>query len=74
MILRRLLEEQDGLFHLDHARTLTAREHKPAYPPDGDSFSKPQARDVKAAVRGMLDDLDRGRSGPNGIRSPRRLY
>ncbi len=51
----KVMEEQNGYRLLDVApRTLTAKEHRPAYGSDGDYFSKPNAEDVIRVVREMM--------------------
>ena len=37
-------------------RTLTAKEHRPAYGSDGDYFSKPQIEDIFDTVYKMMSD------------------
>ena len=46
-MFNKILEEQQGYKWLDAApRTITAKEHRPAYGSDGDYFSKPNAEDI----------------------------
>jgi pyruvate/2-oxoglutarate/acetoin dehydrogenase E1 component/TPP-dependent pyruvate/acetoin dehydrogenase alpha subunit len=46
-MMKHVLEDQRAFFDLDaEPRTLTAREHRPAYSSDGDYFSNPNAEDV----------------------------
>jgi pyruvate/2-oxoglutarate/acetoin dehydrogenase E1 component len=46
-MMQKVLEEQKAYFHLDAApRTITAKDHRPAYGTDGDYFSNPNAEDV----------------------------
>ena len=50
-MLQEVLEKQGGWQHLDSPpRTLTGKEHRPAYTTDGDYFSKPSAEDIFDAV------------------------
>lgn len=56
-ILQKLIEEQKAYQFLDAApRTLTAKDHRPAYGTDGDYFSKPSADDVFDAVYEMMQE------------------
>lgn len=54
-MLQQVLEIQGGFRHLDtEPRTLTAKEHRPAYGSDGDYYSKPSAEDVFDVVYEMM--------------------
>jgi pyruvate/2-oxoglutarate/acetoin dehydrogenase E1 component len=54
-ILQQVLEVQNGFQHLDEApKTLTAKDHRPAYGSDGDYFSKPNKEDVIDVVYNMM--------------------
>jgi pyruvate/2-oxoglutarate/acetoin dehydrogenase E1 component/TPP-dependent pyruvate/acetoin dehydrogenase alpha subunit len=54
-ILQHILEKQNGFQYLDSApRTLTGKEHRPAYGSDGDYFSKPGADDVFEMVYAIM--------------------
>lgn len=51
----KVIEEQNGYRYLDvAARTLTAKDHRPAYGSDGDYFSKPNAEDIIELVQSMM--------------------
>ena len=55
-MMQKVLEEQKGFYHLDaEPRTLTAKEHRPAYGTDGDYFSNPSAEDVFDLVYEMMN-------------------
>jgi len=57
-ILNEILNTQNAYEFLDsQPRTLTAREHRPAYGTDGDYFSKPSAEDVFEAVYSVMHEL-----------------
>jgi pyruvate/2-oxoglutarate/acetoin dehydrogenase E1 component/TPP-dependent pyruvate/acetoin dehydrogenase alpha subunit len=46
-MMQEVLENQGGWHYLDSApKTLTGKEHRPAYTTDGDYFSKPSAEDI----------------------------
>lgn len=61
-MMQKVMEEQGGYYHLDAApRTLTAREHRPAYGSDGDYFSKPGPEDVFETVYDMMHEADPAR-------------
>lgn len=56
-MMQEVIERQGGWQYLDSApRTLTGREHRPAYTTDGDYFSKPNAEDIFDAVYGMMKE------------------
>lgn len=58
-MLQKVLEEQSGYFHLDsEPRTISAKEHRPAYATDGDYFSNPNAEDVFEAIYSMMNEAD----------------
>jgi len=46
-MMQKVLEDQKAYFHLDsEPKTITAKDHRPAYGTDGDYFSNPNAEDV----------------------------
>jgi len=54
-MLQQVLEIQGGFRHLDaEPRTLSAKEHRPAYGSDGDYYSKPSAEDVFDVLYDMM--------------------
>jgi len=54
-ILQQILEDQDAFQYLDaEPRTLTSKDHRPAYGSDGDYFSKPSVDDVVEQVYQMM--------------------
>ena len=56
-MLQEVVEKQGGWQYLDSApKTLTAKEHRPAYTTDGDYFSKPSAEDVFDAIYSMMKE------------------
>jgi 2-oxoisovalerate dehydrogenase E1 component len=56
-MLQEVLEKQGGWQYLDSApRTLTAKEHRPAYTTDGDYFSKPSAEDIFDTIYSMMKE------------------
>jgi len=56
-MMQQILEKQDGWNFLDSPpRTLTGKEHRPAYTTDGDYFSKPSAEDIFDAVYEMMKE------------------
>ncbi|PWH82884.1 transketolase [Algibacter marinivivus] len=57
-ILDKILNEQDAFQYLDSApKTLTAKQHRPAYGNDGDYFSKPSAEDIFEAIYDVMYEL-----------------
>jgi pyruvate/2-oxoglutarate/acetoin dehydrogenase E1 component len=64
-IYQQVMEVQQAYFYLDSpGRTLTAREHRPAYGSDGDYFSKPSVDDMVEAVYNMMSETDPGQFPP----------
>ncbi len=58
-ILNEILNQQDAYQYLDSKpKTLTAKEHRPAYGSDGDYFSKPSAEDIFEAVYEVMNEAD----------------
>jgi len=57
-MMQQVLEKQNGWFYLDsQPRTVTAKEHRPAYSTDGDYLSKPSAEDIFDEVYGMMREV-----------------
>ncbi len=58
-MMQKVLEEQQAWFYLEISpKTLTAKEHRPAYATDGDYFSNPNAEDVFDAVYEMMHEIN----------------
>jgi len=58
-MMQKVLEEQGGYQYLDSApRTLTGKDHRPAYGSDGDFFSKPAVEDIFDAVYSIMNEVD----------------
>lgn len=56
-MMQQVLERQGGWYYLDSApKTLTGKEHRPAYTTDGDYFSKPSAEDIFDTVYEMMKE------------------
>jgi pyruvate/2-oxoglutarate/acetoin dehydrogenase E1 component len=56
-MMQEVLERHGGWNYLDSPpRTLTAKEHRPAYTTDGDYFSKPNAEDVFDLAYSMMKE------------------
>jgi len=56
-MMQEVLEKQGGWKYLDSApKTLTAKEHRPAYTTDGDYFSKPSSEDVFDVIYAMMKE------------------
>ena len=54
-MMQQVLEVQGGFKYLDlEPRTLTAKDHRPAYGSDGDYFSKPSSEDVFDTIYDMM--------------------
>lgn len=58
-MMQHVLENQGGYRFLDsQPRTVTAKEHRPAYGTDGDYFSKPQAEHLFQTVYELMNEAD----------------
>lgn len=58
-MMQQVLEVQGAYRYLDATpRTITAKEHRPAYGSDGDYFSKPNAEEVFEVVYNLMNDSD----------------
>jgi len=58
-MMQKVVEEQKAFYYLDaEPRTLSAKEHRPAYGTDGDYFSNPNAEDVFESVYDMMNEGD----------------
>ncbi len=56
-MLQEVLEKQGAWQYLDSPpKTLTGKEHRPAYTTDGDYFSKPSSEDIFDAVYAMMKE------------------
>jgi pyruvate/2-oxoglutarate/acetoin dehydrogenase E1 component/TPP-dependent pyruvate/acetoin dehydrogenase alpha subunit len=56
-MMQEVLEKHGGWNYLDSPpKTLTGKEHRPAYTTDGDYFSKPNAEDIFDAVYSMMKE------------------
>ena len=56
-MFNKVMEEQQGYQLLDVApRTITGKNHKPAYGSDGDYFSKPNVEEIIDTVRSMMKE------------------
>ncbi len=56
-MFNKVMEEQGGYRYLDVApRTITSKEHRPAFGSDGDYFSKPNAEEVAAVFVQMMKE------------------
>jgi pyruvate/2-oxoglutarate/acetoin dehydrogenase E1 component/TPP-dependent pyruvate/acetoin dehydrogenase alpha subunit len=61
-MMQKVIEEQDGYHWLDCApRTLTAKEHRPAYGSDGDYFSKPNREQIIESVCEIMHEANPNR-------------
>jgi pyruvate/2-oxoglutarate/acetoin dehydrogenase E1 component/TPP-dependent pyruvate/acetoin dehydrogenase alpha subunit len=56
-MFNKVMEEQGGYRWLDVApRTITSKAHRPAYGSDGDYFSKPNAEEIEAVIKKMMEE------------------
>ena len=57
-MMQKVLEEQKGYFYLDsQPKTISAKDHRPAYGEDGDYFSKPNADDIFEVIYAILHEF-----------------
>ena len=58
-MMQKVLEEQKAYFYLDsEPKTITAKDHRPAYGTDGDYFSNPNAEDVFEIIYEILREVN----------------
>lgn len=61
-MMQQVVEDQGAFRYLDsEPKTLSAREHRPAYSTDGDYFSNPNAEDVFDAVYAIMHESNPGK-------------
>jgi pyruvate/2-oxoglutarate/acetoin dehydrogenase E1 component len=54
-MFNKIMEEQGGYKYLDVSpRTITGKDHRPAYGSDGDYFSKPNAEEIETVINQMM--------------------
>ncbi len=64
-MMQKVLEEQNGYFWLDGApKTVSAKDHRPAYASDGDYFSKPNTEDIFEAAYDLMAESEPGKFSP----------
>lgn len=58
-MMQKVLEEQNGYFHLDSQPvTIAAAEHRPAYASDGDYWSKPSVETVFEKIYDLMGEVE----------------
>ncbi|GAB4315737.1 MAG: alpha-ketoacid dehydrogenase subunit alpha/beta [Phototrophicales bacterium] len=58
-MMQKILEEQGGYYWLDsEPRTVSAKEHRPAYGTDGDYFSKPNKQEIFETVYELMNEAN----------------
>ncbi len=58
-MMQKVLEEQKGYFHLDcEPKTISSKDHRPAYGEDGDYFSKPNSDDIFEKVYTIMHEYN----------------
>ena len=58
-MMQEVIEKQGGYYWLDSPpRTLSAKEHRPAYGTDGDYWSKPNVEEIFETVYEMMHEVD----------------
>ena len=64
-MMHKVVEEHGAFYHLDASpKTVTAKDHRPAYGTDGDYFSNPNAEDVYEAIYALMAESDPKRFAP----------
>ena len=64
-MMQKVLEEQKAYFHLDaEPKTITAKDHRPAYGTDGDYFSNPNAEDVFEIIYDIMRESNPDKLSP----------
>jgi hypothetical protein len=64
-MLDQVINVQGAWKYLDsQPRTLSAKEHLPAYGTDGDYFSKPSVQDVVEAIYDIMSEADHKKFPP----------
>jgi 2-oxoisovalerate dehydrogenase E1 component len=60
-LMQQVLEKQQAFMYLDAVpRTLTGKDHRPAYGSDGDYFSKPSVEDIVETIYTMMHETAPG--------------
>ena len=58
-MMQKVLEEQNGYNYLDSKpRTISGKDHRPAYGTDGDYFSKPSMDEVFNKIYSVMNELN----------------
>lgn len=58
-MMQQVIEGQGAYYHLDvEPKTLSAKNHRPAYGTDGDYFSKPSIEDIVEACYDLMHDVN----------------
>lgn len=58
-MLKKVIEDHNAFHHLDMSpKTLSAKDHRPAYSTDGDYFSNPSAEDVFDTIYAMMSEYN----------------
>ncbi len=58
-MMQKVIEEQNGYYHLDATpKTVTAKDHRPAYGTDGDYFSNPNAEDLFETIYDLMGESE----------------
>lgn len=58
-MMQQVLEGQGAYYHLDvEPKTLSAKDHRPAYGTDGDYFSKPSIEDIVETCYSIMSDVN----------------
>jgi pyruvate/2-oxoglutarate/acetoin dehydrogenase E1 component/TPP-dependent pyruvate/acetoin dehydrogenase alpha subunit len=61
-MMQKILEDQKAYFYLDsEPKTITAKDHRPAYGTDGDYFSNPNAEDVFEVIYDIMRESNPGK-------------
>jgi len=61
-MMQKVIEGQNAFYYLDYPpKTLTAKEHRPAYATDGDYFSNPNSEDVFDSIYEIMHEINPGK-------------
>jgi pyruvate/2-oxoglutarate/acetoin dehydrogenase E1 component len=60
-MMQQVIDQQHGFWSLDaQPRTVTSKDHRPAYGSDGDYWSKPNREQIFEAAYEMMHEADPG--------------
>jgi pyruvate/2-oxoglutarate/acetoin dehydrogenase E1 component len=64
-MMQKVMEDQEAFYYLDAPpKTLSSKEHRPAYGTDGDYFSKPNVETIYEALYNIMHERNPGKFPP----------